>query len=132
MVGEFAETEVEAKPPAPGGEDGELPPAPGGEDDTDQQCKGYLASVSDWLVAKAEAAVQDGKSLVQLMEDTFPMSPDLRAQVLQKVPWPSPNGYVAFLRRPGNKTKGHVHISMLNFGENRLHCNGMYAGDAAL
>ena len=100
--------------------------------DPDAQGVVYAEKVSKWIAEKAEAASKSGKSLVQWAQETFPPSHDLRAAMTAKVPWPAQAGYTSFLRKPASKTKGHVHICMLNFGEKGLHGKGMYALDASL
>ena len=74
------EESVPAASAASGGEEGcRLVPASGGEEgglpaDPDQQCKTYLAAVSDWLAEKTEGASQVGKTLAQWAGETFPIS----------------------------------------------------------
>ena len=88
--------------------------------------------VAGWLEQKSKDATKEGSSLVEHLTHMFPVTQELRAQMLLKVPWPPTHPYLPLLRVPAHKTKGFVHISMLHFGEKGLHGKGLYAADASL
>ena len=78
----------------------------------------------------AQLAVGSNKSLPAIMADLFTRGPALKAAVKKRIPWDSSKGYTTFLRSPKGGAKGHVHIAMLDFGEDAYPGSGAYVSDA--
>ena len=77
-----------------------------------------------------QLAAGSNKSLPAIMTDLFTRGPALKTAVMKRIPWDSSKGYTTFLRPPKGGAKGHVHIAMLDFGEDAYPGSGAYVSDA--